>query len=1135
MSGEAGARSGRGRRLRRLAVAAVLLLAALKWGGQALLNRYAKSLLGPGAGTFEVSLLSLGVRSKGGSGSYRGLSVSWEGIEASLWRGRLTGARLSVGGAGRRLLEAEGLRADGLFGGRAVVTAERLRVDAANPRWRDLLPERPSSGAPQGKGAAATLWLKSAVVETPVGELRGSGLLLASGKGDFRFSARLGDGRKTDLNAQGSWSNSSGEISVAGEVQGCPLEAEWNAKGTKWRAQATLMSTETGWKAFAGGIRGAKGEFLLLKCTNGQRDQWLLAALDFSKPLAQCITTIDISPEGMGLAESFSTPLGSLTRLKMNVGNYRIDNKNKSNNGCYLVGLSGTLEDGFKTVLSHVELNLNWVSGEVGSLYLDGSLKPSGSREVQIPPSEVRLGAAVEGLFRSPAKVTAALSGGALRVQLFLAGSGEAGEGQFQVTHPYGKVEALGRWGHGRWEVTGTGRMSLPQETRVPLPAGSWTGGGEISGDLTWTDVSASLHLAGPGTAAVSAQYGPEGLRVVAHRATLKAAWGEIRGLDLRMNATGEALEKQSFTADVKASAEEAALAGLRATRLTGRASLRAGVLAGEVGAVLPGLEGSASTEFRLALRAPSEVALARGGVSLFGGEVLLEGLQAGGLGEMGRVPARWSADRSTLFGLEVAPLEGTLEAPRDAPFTLTARGAAFGGRVGLRLIPSDAAGGLRLEGAGLDSPRLAAFLGRWVDLRVPRWQGPLDATVQMGLSGHAEGLTARLTARGMTLSAPDDRHQFRGLSGTVALRYDAGGLALEGSSLALDGGRVPVAVRGAFNGGGGELRFDVPKASAKAVQNAFFDFLPEYLGYGDLTGEVGLSGVAALGRASPSVRITAEFHGTGFASEDRALRLEGLEGRLPFAVGLGGERPSLRGFRPPDAAVARERFQALAGPLAGAEELTVRRMAFSVYEAEEAKLGTRVTPDGATEVRVRDARLWDGALRGEVVLGLGADGLRYTGQLLLQQASLREFCSQAGGLTGFLSGRASAHLTFGADRLGMSALKLVARLAVDPQGDEPLVLGRDFLVKVGGNQMKRLVPSRFQVYDRGALGCGVRAGNLTIYDLVLEHRADPLKALLRKDISFELRVPFNSSISLYRLLDLVKGLQERSAVAEQK
>jgi hypothetical protein len=220
---------------------------------------------------------------------------------------------------------------------------------------------------------------------------------------------------------------------------------------------------------------------------------------------------------------------------------------------------------------------------------------------------------------------------------------------------------------------------------------------------------------------------------------------------------------------------------------------------------------------------------------------------------------------------------------------------------------------------------------------------------------------------------------------------------------------------------------------------------------------------------------------------------------------------------------------------LEGGESLAVKSIGFSVYRVADARLSSVAEPGGLTRIRLTRGTLWDGPARADVGLAISSAEVRYAGQLLLDHGSLRGFCRESEGLTGFLGGRFSASVTFRGDRMGLGALMALVDMSVDPSGDEPLVLGRDFLVKVGGAQMKKLVTSRFQNYDEGALKVGIRGGSLSVQDLVLAHKANPMKALMRKDLSFELRVPVNSSISLYHLLDLVKGIQEEPVAVEKK
>jgi hypothetical protein len=54
--------------------------------------------------------------------------------------------------------------------------------------------------------------------------------------------------------------------------------------------------------------------------------------------------------------------------------------------------------------------------------------------------------------------------------------------------------------------------------------------------------------------------------------------------------------------------------------------------------------------------------------------------------------------------------------------------------------------------------------------------------------------------------------------------------------------------------------------------------------------------------------------------------------------------------------------------------------------------------------------------------------------------------------------------------------------------------------------------------------------GIVTFYDLKLFHEANPVKALFRKDVSFELRVPGRNTISVWQLLNHIKGLESLSA-----
>jgi hypothetical protein len=144
---------------------------------------------------------------------------------------------------------------------------------------------------------------------------------------------------------------------------------------------------------------------------------------------------------------------------------------------------------------------------------------------------------------------------------------------------------------------------------------------------------------------------------------------------------------------------------------------------------------------------------------------------------------------------------------------------------------------------------------------------------------------------------------------------------------------------------------------------------------------------------------------------------------------------------------------------------------------------------------------------------------------------SLKAFCDESGALKGFITGTAHAGLTLGGDALGVSRAKALANVWVDPEGPEPLEISRDFLIKMGGEKIRSLLHSDILEYDQASLTCGLSGGILSVYELELSHRANPLKALMRKDVSFEVKVPQRNSISLEQLVKNIKNLEVKAGV----
>jgi len=613
----------------------------------------------------------------------------------------------------------------------------------------------------------------------------------------------------------------------------------------------------------------------------------------------------------------------------------------------------------------------------------------------------------------------------------------------------------------------------------------------------------------------------------------LAAQWGRAEGVRFSGSSAWARWDKEPSETRFEGRIQSLTAGDLRLEELGFSGRQEGAVLRILTRASLPSLDGSAETGWTIPLAAPAKAALTEGTASLMGGQLQASGIRAGAFFQDPDRWFQWSASAATVAGEALTDLKGDCGAAPAGGFVGRGSASGLGGTLLFTVRPEEGNRALRVEASALDAVAVGSFLRRFQELPFGLQEGKVAAEVEAPLAAFGPGWRAQVHPSGVTLRVPDDRHRFRNVEGTLAVEALASGVRVRSEGLTLEGGHVPVSLEGEVGAGTGALRFVIPALPAKEVQNALFDFLPEFVGYGQVSGGLGLEGEYRAAGEAPGFRVRARFEGGAFASEDKSLVLEGLEGALALTVGTGGGGPALPGFRAPERGAVGPVLGDLSRPLEGGESLRIGAIAFSVYGLSQVRLSSQAGPDGITHLRLVEGTLWDGPARADVGLAIGSADIRYAGQLVMDHASLREFCRESEGLTGFLGGRFSGSLTFRGDRMGLGALKALADVAVDPAGDEPLVLGRDFLVKVGGAPMKKLVTRRFQEYDRASLKVGIRGGALTVQDLVLSHEADPLKALMRKDLSFELRVPLNNSISLYNLLDLIKGIGERSAKVE--
>jgi hypothetical protein len=399
-------------------------------------------------------------------------------------------------------------------------------------------------------------------------------------------------------------------------------------------------------------------------------------------------------------------------------------------------------------------------------------------------------------------------------------------------------------------------------------------------------------------------------------------------------------------------------------------------------------------------------------------------------------------------------------------------------------------------------------------------------------LENPGEGLSVAVDLKQVDLQIGGPDRVLPKASGRFYGRLAGGKFHIPEAALSLGANPVPVTFSLDADSDGAKVSFVTPTVPAERLQATVFDFLPEMLGYGTFQGATAVAGGLSVMGDQIRLDLILQADGLGYLSEDKSLRVKGIRGSVPLSMNLGSGRSELTGYAAPDRNDHRGSFEQLGRACDGNPILTVDRVRFSVFSADHLKLRA-VAEDGALLLGLCDGEIWGGALRGQARIAVSKDGVRYAGQILARSSSLKTFCEQSGALRGFMSGVANATLTLGGDAAGIARAKALAEIWVDPAGAEPKVISRDFLVKMGGERIRSLLHSNQLEYDKGAFKCGLSGGVLSVYELELKHEANPVKAIVRKDVSFEVRVPQNNSISLDQLVKNIKNLEVKAGVGK--
>jgi len=1105
-------------------VGALLAVGILHEGAEWALRRSLTRLLHVAAPDAQFHLLRLTADSVAGEGLWHGVAVRWRGATISLF-GQSALESFELGPALAPVLRVRELRLDHLWP-LMRGTVDRIDVSSLRTEWRRL------AGGPSAEPfwrIKVPLGLEARVlsVNTPWGLWQGPASFEAEDSGrSGRWSTQL-RGESGLTQGSGRWSESGleGELTTEGQsgTMGHGI-ASWGAAGLNFQFDASSAGER--WTADARGRQGTFVQVVIVHVLSGKKPQSLSFRAEPGRAADSWPVVRDLSGE-VRLPDLHLARGISLLDVFL-----KTDQQSESGPGetCVALLARGRLSAPRRSymVQSAVQVRQRSDEGLEGSFEGQAMPVPSPRLDLLAEPFYWRLNGRSLG---SGGRFDGVLKAGTTLLTADISSDRGVWNWMGTLRSPEGLADTRGSYEAGKWSGAGTCELKAPPAASPPwpLPVGPLKGEFEVGGDLDGLD---HLDMEANGHGSWHFITRRTGWRMTVKGGALRGGGLWVGGLDAEVTGRGApALSGGGFLkASVRTQTCSFAERDLGGMSL--QASLQKEGLRLKAGSDLNFLGGKASATLSVDPLG-KDWRLSAGAVQLVSGAVRFDGVQATWNG-MTSEPVHWTATGASIFNEPLTSLQG--ECLFGFPSTsvdLSAHAKHWEGEVAARLSlgagrPID----LVVNPRGILASAVPPYIRQWVDLPFRTGPGTVDGTVTIPLENPAEGLSLAVDLKQVDLQVGGPDRVLPKATGRFYGRLAGGKFRIPEAALSLGANPLPVTFSLDADAERTKVSFMTPSVAAERLQATVFDFLPEMLGYGTFQGATSVAGSLSASGDQIRLDLVLQADGLGYLSEDKSLRVKGVRGSLPLSLNLGGGSPELTGYAAPDRSEHRGAFEQLGRACDGNPILSVDRVRFSVFSADRLKLRT-VAEDGALVLGLCDGEIWGGALRGQGRIAVSKDGVRYAGQIMARGASLKAFCEQSGALRGFMSGVANATLTLGGDAAGLARAKALAEIWVDPTGAEPKVISRDFLVKMGGERIRSLLHSNQLEYDKGAFKCGLSGGVLSVYELELQHEANPVKALVRKDVSFEVRVPQNNSISLDQLVKNIKNLEVQAGVGK--
>ncbi|HET6419543.1 MAG TPA: hypothetical protein VFG19_05265 [Geobacteraceae bacterium] len=328
-----------------------------------------------------------------------------------------------------------------------------------------------------------------------------------------------------------------------------------------------------------------------------------------------------------------------------------------------------------------------------------------------------------------------------------------------------------------------------------------------------------------------------------------------------------------------------------------------------------------------------------------------------------------------------------------------------------------------------------------------------------------------------------------------------------------------------------GKFSLELEKKAVNSILDGFSAILPVPLQKANANGggNVGMSGTLEIAGGKVLLEGSMQFDNALLDFPSHKVSIAGIDGALPFSFCLSGgsvEKPA------ETMSFSRENYQLLLNGLqreakngGKGQLLKIGRIQFGPLETDDVRIYAK-SGNGMVEITSARSALYDGKVMGKGFMYYSG-GFNYGTDLLINDMSLRQFCSAYPALKGYISGKLDGVVSLYGGKGGIPAMVGYTDLWARKGKGEEMLVSKEFLQKLAGRKLRGFFFRDDRSYDNGEISAFLLNGNITFEKLDLSHT----NFLGMKDLSVSV-APVQNKIGLAHLFQTIREAAKRGKPA---